>query len=237
MPKSKISKFQLLISLASQNSHSQSHISILSSSHDTTSDPPPPPPPPPSQNPQSHCRLSLSGLYPLLKVDLVLLLFLSSLTHVRYLTTTTGPPSPPADPPPPPTCGWIVSAILIFDLCFPEEQRAEHPLREEGTDETTITLPLASQVSVIEGEIGVTRGTTVSGLGRSSLKLPKGRGGVRASTSESILAKQLKSQDEQLKAANERIRQLEGQYTDIHEMVRQLKETHEAATGLNTSQR
>ncbi|KAM7517792.1 hypothetical protein LguiB_016754 [Lonicera macranthoides] len=40
-----------------------------------------------------------------------------------------------------------------------------------------------------------------------------------------------------LQAASERIRQLEGQYADIHEIVRQLKETRETATGSNTSWR
>jgi len=131
-----------------------------------------------------------------------------------------------------------------------EEQRAEHPLGEAG-EETVISLPLASQVSVIEGEIGATRGTMVSGLGRSGRKLPKERGGARAFASESILAEKVKSQDEQLKsqnekiqsqdeklqAANERIRQLEGQYTNMHEILRQLKEFREAATGSNSSKR
>ncbi|KAM7530360.1 hypothetical protein LguiB_033770 [Lonicera macranthoides] len=59
-------------------------------------------------------------------------------------------------------------------------------------------------------------------------------GGTRASVSESILAENVKSQDEELKAANERIRQLEGQFADTHDMVRQLKETCETATGSNT---
>ena len=131
-----------------------------------------------------------------------------------------------------------------------EEQRVEHPLGEAG-EETAIFLPLASQVSVIEGEIGATRGTTVSGLGRSGRKLPKERGVARAFPSESILAEKVKSQDEQLKsqnekiqsqdeklqAANERICQLEGQYTDIHDIVSQLKEFREAAIGSNSSQR
>ncbi|KAM7507974.1 hypothetical protein LguiA_018427 [Lonicera macranthoides] len=88
-----------------------------------------------------------------------------------------------------------------------EEQRAEHPLGEEGGDETVITLPLASQVSIIEGEIGVTRGTTISGLGRSGRKLPKERGGVRACASNPIEA--------ELQVANERIHQLEGQFADM----------------------
>ncbi|KAM7473995.1 hypothetical protein LguiB_021238 [Lonicera macranthoides] len=81
---------------------------------------------------------------------------------------------------------------------------------------------------IIEGEIGVTRGTTISGLGRSGRKLPKERGGVRACASIPIEAK--------LQVANKRIHQLEGQFADIQEMMRQLKDTREATSGSNTSQ-
>ncbi|KAM7493017.1 hypothetical protein LguiB_027626 [Lonicera macranthoides] len=150
---------------------------------------------------------------------------------------------------------WSSSDSISIDhrpaALLVEELRAEHPLRDEGEDETMIALPLATQVSVIEGEIGATRGTTIFGLGRSGRKLPKERGGARVTTSESILAEKVKSQEEQLKfqdeqiksqkeelkAAKECIRELQGQFADIHDMVRQLKETREGATGSNTSQR
>ncbi|KAM7502693.1 hypothetical protein LguiB_001597 [Lonicera macranthoides] len=83
----------------------------------------------------------------------------------------------------------------------------------------------------------VTRGTTVSGLRRYGHKSPKEIVRARVSASELILAEKVKSQEEQLQVANERIRQLEGQYADIHEIVRQLKETRETVTGSNTSWR
>ncbi|KAM7519341.1 hypothetical protein LguiB_018303 [Lonicera macranthoides] len=140
----------------------------------------------------------------------------------------------------------IIEKMRAKVTALVEEQRAEHPLLEEGADEPVIALPLASQVSVIEGEIGATRGTTISGLGRSGRKLPKERGGARVSPSQSILVEELKSQKEkvieelksqkeELKEAKERICQLEGQFAEFHDVMRQLRETREAATGSNTS--
>ncbi|KAM7481705.1 hypothetical protein LguiB_006288 [Lonicera macranthoides] len=94
-----------------------------------------------------------------------------------------------------------------------------------------VNLPtLLSQLfRLITGcEIGATRRTTISGTGRSSQKVPKERGGARVPASEWILV--------QLQVVKERIRQLEGQYANIHEIMRQLKETRKAETSSNTGQ-
>ena len=100
-----------------------------------------------------------------------------------------------------------------------EEQRAEHPLGE-ADEETAISLPLASQVSVIEGEIGAMRGTTVSGLGRSCRKLLKERGGARAFASELILTEKVKSQDEQLKSQNDKLKSQDEKLQATNEHIR-----------------
>ncbi|KAM7490984.1 hypothetical protein LguiA_033905 [Lonicera macranthoides] len=105
--------------------------------------------------------------------------------------------------------------------------------------------------SLISHDIGSCVRDRVPMLAKTYAELPKKRGGKRVSTSKSILAENIKSQGEriksqgehiksqgeQLQALNERIRQLEKQYADIYEIVRQFKETREAATGSNTSQR
>ncbi|KAM7493849.1 hypothetical protein LguiB_028458 [Lonicera macranthoides] len=105
--------------------------------------------------------------------------------------------------------------------------------------------------SLISHGIGSCVRDRVPMLAKTHAELPKERGGKRVSTSKSILAEniksqreqiksqgeQIKSQGEQLQALKESIRQLEEQYADIYEIVRQFKETREAATGSNTSQR
>ncbi|KAM7517674.1 hypothetical protein LguiB_016636 [Lonicera macranthoides] len=58
-----------------------------------------------------------------------------------------------------------------------------------------------------------------------------------ASNHFQIIVRSIFKSMDRISAANERIRQLEGQYADIHESVRQLKETRETATGSNTNWR
>ncbi|KAM7466296.1 hypothetical protein LguiB_013858 [Lonicera macranthoides] len=125
-----------------------------------------------------------------------------------------------------------------------------------------IYVPLISAISVKSGKtppssptlIRVKIGDSVQDTSKFGYKMNKSitmENDVDGLASESILAEKVKSQEEELKsqeeelksqkeeltAVNERIRQLEGQYADIREMVRQLKETPEAATGSNTNQR
>ncbi|KAM7473708.1 hypothetical protein LguiB_020951 [Lonicera macranthoides] len=114
--------------------------------------------------------------------------------------------------------------IMIDIRLEKDKEKAGIPRLPPGARSKLIAIPLITGC-----EIGATRGTTVSSTGRSSRKVPKERGGARALASESILAEH--------QVAKEHICQFEGQYANIHEIMRQRKETREAETSSNIGQR
>ncbi|KAM7497192.1 hypothetical protein LguiA_021606 [Lonicera macranthoides] len=77
----------------------------------------------------------------------------------------------------------VEASIASFEASNPTP-----PLMEAGSDSTPpapITLPVEIQISIVQGEVGVRRGTVIRGLGIGYRRDPQQRGGARTPNSSS----------------------------------------------------
>ncbi|KAM7478679.1 hypothetical protein LguiA_026892 [Lonicera macranthoides] len=78
----------------------------------------------------------------------------------------------------------IATSISSFEASNPTP-----PPVEGGSDSTPpapMTLPIETQINIVQGEVGVRRGTVIRGLGIGHRRDPQSKGGVRTSNPSEV---------------------------------------------------
>ncbi|KAM7486425.1 hypothetical protein LguiA_002434 [Lonicera macranthoides] len=87
-----------------------------------------------------------------------------------------------------PDAAAAMTAAVEASISSFEASNPTPPPVEGGSDSTLpapITLPIETQINIVQGEVGVRRGTVIRGLGIGFRRVPRSKGGLRTSNSSS----------------------------------------------------
>ncbi|KAM7475171.1 hypothetical protein LguiB_022414 [Lonicera macranthoides] len=87
-----------------------------------------------------------------------------------------------------PNAAAAMTAAVEASISSFEASNPTPPPVEGGSDSTPpapITLPIETQINIVQGEVGVRRGTVIRGLGIGFRRVPRSKGGLRTSNSSS----------------------------------------------------